>query len=251
MRSDERNGNSVLDRAFRILEVFAPLSRDLGLAEISRRSQLPKTTVYRLTLQLIELGALERSGDRYRLGIRLFEMGSAVSRQGRLREAALPFMEDLYEATHETVHLAVLNDDNVLYIEKISGRRSSPIATRVGTRKPLYCTAIGKVMLANNPSDLLDRILSKPLKRYTAHTIGDPNALKREIAMIKASGIGHDREEYVLGSTCVAVPLINGQGKAEVAISITGPTSRFDADRYDMAMKTAGLGLSRAISCIV
>jgi DNA-binding IclR family transcriptional regulator len=250
MRSDERNGASVLERAFRVLDVFTPLGRDLGLAEIARRTQLPKTTVYRLANQLVDLGALERCDDKYRLGIHLFEMGSAVSRQRRLREAALPFMEDLYEATHETVHLGVLDGNNVLYIEKISGRRSSPIATQIGTRKPVYCTALGKAILAFSPRPVLEEILGLPLSRRTPHTISTPEALMREVARIRSAGISYDREEFALGTTCVAAPLVAGDGYAEAALSITGPTSRFNADQFAIALRTAGLGLSRALSTI-
>lgn len=248
MRSDERNGISVVGRAFKVIEVFTPLGRDLGLAEIARRTELPKSTVYRLASQLLELGILERSGTRYRLGIHLFEMGSAVSRQRRLREAALPFMEDLYEATHETVHLGVLDGENVVYIDKISGSRSSPVTTRVGTRKPLYCTALGKVILAHSSRALLKSILEGPLVKFTPRTINNRNAIMREIAAIRSAGIAYDREEYSLGITCVAAPLLNQDGHAEAAISITGPTSKFQADRFAPAVRTAGLSISRAIS---
>src|SRR6185312_13350906 len=114
--------------------------------------------------------------------------------------------QDLYEATHETVHLGVLVGSHVLYIDKISGRYSSPVATQIGTRKPMYCTALGKAILAFSPPELLASLLREPLTRYTAHTISTPEALLRELAEVRKAGVAYDREEYTLGITCVAAP---------------------------------------------
>ena len=148
MRSTGRTGTSVLERAFSLLEAVGSDGAGVGLAELARRAGLPKATAYRLANQLIELGALERVGEEYQLGLKLFELGSSVARQRELREAALPFMEDLYEATHETIPLGVLDDVEVLYVEKIAGQRGHGVPTTLGTRKPLHCTSLGKAILA-------------------------------------------------------------------------------------------------------
>ncbi len=247
MRSGERNGGSVLERAFRLLNAFGPQNSNLSLAELSRRSELPKTTVFRLAAQLVEVGALERSGDTYRLGLWLFEIGSSVTRQRRLREAALPLMQDLYEATHETVHLGVLNGIDVLYIEKIAGRRVSSVATRVGTKKPLYCTALGKAILSLSPPAVVNAVLEAGLAQRVPRTISTPEALLRELKTVRKTGLAHDREEYAIGITCVASPLIEKDGTAYAALSVTGPTQRFDPERVGPAVRTAALTLSRML----
>lgn len=248
MRSDDRNGTSVLGRAFRCLDALYPDGLELGLAELARRAELPKATTYRLAAQLVELGALERSGQRYRLGIRLFEMGSSVVRQRRLRDAALPFMEDLYEATHETIHLGVINDAEVLYIEKISGRRRSPVGTQVGRSQPLYCTALGKAILAFSSEEVVRSVICAPLKRHTPYTIVSQEGLMRDLNEIRANGVAYDREEFSLGIICVAAPLLDRTGKARAALSVTGPITRFNAEQSAAAVQTAARALVRDIA---
>lgn len=241
MRSDERNGYSVLERGFRLLGAFGPEGRPLGLSELSRRAELPKATAFRLANQLVDLGALERSGDAYCLGTRLFELGSSVSRQRRLRDAALPLMEDLYEATHEMVHLGVRDDLRVLYVEKILGSHSAPAPTQVGTHRPLYCTALGKAILAHSDPSLVRAVIDAKLVRHTQYTITSPEHLLAELVAARAEGVAYDREEYHLGTTCVAAPLLGRSRYAEGALSVTGLTGRFHAERVAAAVRTLSL----------
>lgn len=247
MRFDERNGTSVLERGFRLLRAFAPRGGQLPLAELAKRAELPKTTAFRLANQLVALGALERHGDSYGLGMQLFEMGSIVPRQRRLRDAALPFMQDLYEATHETIHLGVVDGDEVLYIDKIAGRRGSRVDTQVGTRKPLYCTALGKAILARSSPAFVAKTIDRKLTRHTPYTVTSPAALRKQFDRIVAEGVAFDREEYSLGISCVASALVDRAGMAIGAISITGPTSRFRPESYAAAARAAALGISRAL----
>lgn len=247
MRSTGRTGTSVLERAFALLEVIGADGASVGLAELARRSGLPKATAYRLANQLIELHVLERVGEEYQLGLKLFELGSSVARQRELREAALPFMEDLYEATHETIHLGVLDDGEVLYIEKIAGRRGCTVPTTLGTRKPLHCTGLGKAMLAYSTPQLVQAVIQKGLPRRTSYTITDPRRLELELIHAAETGVAYDREEYELGITCVASPLLNPARRAWAAISVTGPTTRFRPERTATAVRTAALGLTRVL----
>jgi IclR family transcriptional regulator, acetate operon repressor len=247
VRSAERTGSSVLERAFALLEVVGSDGTSVGLAEMARRAALPKATAYRLANQLIELHALERVGNKYQLGLKLFELGSSVARQRELREAALPFMEDLYEATHETIHLGVLDDAEVLYVDKIAGRRTCTVPTTLGTRKPLYCTGLGKAILAYSSPQLLREVIQNGLPRRTRYTITDPHRLEVELARAGETGVAYDREEYELGIACVGSPLLNAAGRAWAAISVTGPTTRFRPERTATAVRTAALGLTRVL----
>lgn len=247
MRSDERNGASVLERGFRVLAAFGPEGRELGLGELARRAQLPKATTLRLASQLVGLGALERAGDRYRLGLSLFELGSTVWRQRRLRDAALPYMADLYEATHELVHLGAPDGLDVFYVEKILGRRSASAPTQVGTRRPLYCTALGKAILAFSEPSLVDAVIEHGLVQRTPYTITSPKRLLDELSMAQARGVAYDRQEYAVGTICVAAPLLNRSRLAEGALSVTGRTGRFSPERAAAAVQTAALALSRAL----
>jgi DNA-binding IclR family transcriptional regulator len=209
---------------------------------------LPKATAYRLACQLVDLRVLERDGRDYQVGVRLFELGNSVARQRQLREAALPFMEDLYEATHETIHLGVLDNGEVLYVEKIAGRRTCSVSTTLGARKPLYCTGLGKAILAYSSSELLQAVIKNGLIRHTRYTITDPHRLQWELARAADTGIIYDREEYELGITCVSSPVLNRAGRAWAAISVTGPTTRFRPENTAAAVRTAALGLTRVLS---
>jgi DNA-binding IclR family transcriptional regulator len=248
MRSTGRTGGSVLQRAFSLIEAFGSDGASVGLAELARRAGLPKATAYRLANQLIDLHVLERAGQEYQLGLKLFELGNSVARQRELREAALPFMEDLYEATHETIHLGVLDDAEVLYAEKIAGRRTCTVSTALGTRKPLYCTALGKAILAYSGPQLLENVIKDGLIRRTRYTITEPHRLQLELSRAAETGVAYDREEYELGITCVGSPLLNRAGRAWAAISVTGPTTRFHPERTATAVRTAALGLTRVLT---
>lgn len=247
MRSDERNGVSVLERGFRLLDAFGPERSEIGLAEMARQAKLPKSTAFRLAAQLVELGALERSGDSYRLGLRLFELGSNVARQRRLRDTALPFMEDLYEATHEMVQLGVRDGLEVLYVEKILGRRSPTVPTQVGTRRPLHCTALGKVILAHSSASLVQAVIDAGLARFAPYTITTAQRLLDELVSARQQGVAYDRGEYHVGTTCVAAPLLDGNRRAVGALSVSGLAGRFNAEHAAGAVRTAALSLSRAV----
>jgi DNA-binding IclR family transcriptional regulator len=248
MRSNGRTGTSVLERAFSLLDVLSSSGSSVGLAELARRAGLPKATAYRLACQLVDLRVLERDGQGYQVGVRLFELGNSVARQRQLREASLPFMEDLYEATHETIHLGVLDNGEVLYVEKIAGRRTCSVSTTLGARKPLYCTGLGKAILAYSSSELLQAVIKNGLIRHTRYTITDPHRLQWELARAADTGIIYDREEYELGITCVSSPVLNRAGRAWAAISVTGPTTRFRPENTAAAVRTAALGLTRVLS---
>lgn len=247
MRFDERNGSSVVERAFMLLQAFELGGPEIGLAELSRRAKLPKATTYRLANQLVSLGALERRGDVYRLGLRMFELGSNVARQRRLRDAALPFMQDLYEATHETIHLGVLDGLSVLYIEKIVGHRGCPVPTQIAAHNPLHCTALGKVILAHSDAHLVEAVVEAGLVRQSRYTIIYPRTFAIELKKIRELGVAYDSEEYKVGVSCVAAPILDRNRRARAAISITWPTGRLKADRSLAPLRSAARGLAKTL----
>ena len=187
---------SVLGKADALLGAFAvDDDQELGLSELARRTGLAKATVHRLATELVTLDYLERSGTRFRLGCRLFELGQRVPRPAVLREAARPFMEDLLIATHETIHLAVRDGHEVLYVEKLAGRRRVAAPSRVAGRMPLHCTATGKAILAFSPPDVQARVLESRLARRTPFTITDPRALGAELRRVAHDGLAVEMEE--------------------------------------------------------
>jgi IclR family acetate operon transcriptional repressor len=247
VRSTQRDERSVLGKAFRVLDAFAPAGGELSLADLARRAGLPKSTVHRVAGQLIQWGALERTPAGFRPGLRLFEWGSLVRHQRELREAAVPFMEDLYESTHETVHLGFLDDVEVVYVDKISGHRKVSVPTSIGGRMPTYCTGLGKAILAFSPPAVLERVIERGLRPRTPYTIVVPDLLREEVRRVRRAGVAFDREESTLGVACAAAPVLDRGGVAVAALSITGPTIRLDPDALGPAVRTAALGLSRAL----
>jgi DNA-binding IclR family transcriptional regulator len=246
--TSEADDPSVLGRIFRVLEAFRADKSALSLGELVDRTGLPRSTVHRVANQLTACRALDRTDDGFSLGIRLFEMGQLVSHQGMaLREVAVPFMEDLYESTHEIVNLAVLDDLDVVFIEKISGHRRVPIPTRLGTRVRTHCSGLGKALLAFSDEELWDRVVARGLPPNTPKTIVDGATLRRELRRVRRERLAVDREEYVLGVVCVAAPIFRDD-RAVAAISLTGPIERVRPDRIAPAVRTTALGISRMLS---
>lgn len=199
-----------------------------------------KPTAHRLLSELVRWGGVERTPSGHRLSMRLFVLGQ--------RAAALPYLEDLYEATHENIHLAVLDGTDTLFLEKVSGRRSMPTVSRVGGRLPAYCTATGKLLLALGPPDRLERVLDAGLVRYTPHTIIMPGLVQRELARTADRGYAVNREESEAGVSAVAAPIVDHRRRVIAAISITGHVCRLDLDRLAPAVRTAALALSREMA---
>jgi IclR family acetate operon transcriptional repressor len=224
MRSSD--GDAVVSRAFRLLSAFGPGRPELTLDELATSSGLARSTVHRLAGQLADQGALEHSRRGWRLGVRLFELGQIVPRQQRLRDVALAYMEDVYEATRETVHLAVLDGGEVLYVEILSGHRKVPTPSRRGGRMPAHCTAVGKVLLAFS-DDVGEGFLASAgaLPRRTPQTLTDPDRLRRELQDVRRSGLAFDREEALPGLVCVAAPILTAKGTARAALSASMPAT--------------------------
>jgi IclR family transcriptional regulator, acetate operon repressor len=252
MRSTQRNAdpsapNSVLGRALTLLTAFRAGDEELSLAELHRRTGIAKPTIHRLLGELAEWTIVERTPHGFRLGMRLFELGQLVPSQHGLREAAAPFLTDLFEATHETVHLAVPDGTEVIYVQKLDGRRGPRVSSRVGGRMPAYCTGVGKALLAFGPPERFTDVLSVGMHRRTPRTIIAPGLLRAELETIRASGVALEREESTVGITCVAAPVHDSQGNVVAAISITGWANRLNPDRFAPAVRTAALGVSRTL----
>jgi DNA-binding IclR family transcriptional regulator len=245
--TNQQRGRTVTSKVVSLFDAFTSSMPEMSLNELARRTGLPLSTTYRLASELVDWGGLERvNGGGYRIGLRLWEVGTLAPRSVSVREVALPFMQDLYEATHENVQLAVLEGHEALYIEKITGRDSTAIKTRRGGRLPLHATGVGKVLLAHAPESLLDEVLAAGLKRYTPHTIIAPGHLRRALEEIRRTGVGFAREELTVGTVSVAAALGDCDGVV-AAMSIVVRSSRPNLQRLAPAVRTAALCASRRL----
>ncbi len=231
-----------------VLEAFTADDVDLSLADLARRTGLPKATVHRLCQELAAWGALERVAVRYRLGLRLWELGQRVPRQRVFREAALPYLENLLLVTRETVHAAVLDGREAVYIERLSGRASASSApSRMGGRMDLHATATGKCLLAHSSSDFVEQVLASELPAHTPHTVVAPELLRRQLAHVRRNGFAVERSEVRVGYLSVAAPVFGVGGVVVGAISVTAPTARATAAALAPTVRAAAAGVSRSL----
>lgn len=208
-------------RALRILDAFCARQPAMTLSELARRSGLPVSTVHRMLGDLVSWGALERGADgRYRVGLRLWELGSLCPRGQGLRERLLPFLEDLSQITHENVQLAVREGSDVVYVERIAGTGAVPVLTRVGGRFAMTATGVGLVLLAHAPAEVQEHVLAGPLERFTPHTVTDPRALRRMLADVRANGYAVSDRQVTSDALSVAAPVCDGDGTALAAVSL-------------------------------
>lgn len=239
--------DTYLHRVVAVLGAFRPEEDAVGAAEVARRIGLPKSTVHRLILSLLDEGLLERHGSQLRLGLRLFEIGQRVPRQRVLRDAALPYMSDLREATRQTVHLAVLEGSEVVYVEILSSPGSPPLPSRVGGRLPAHATGVGKAMLAFSPPDVIRAVLDGDLARLSKRSTTAPGLLARELGVIRHEGVAYDREESAQGVVCAASPVLAPGGEVLGALSVSGWSNRIRLKHVSPAVHTAVLALSRTL----
>ncbi len=237
-RNPER---TVLGRIASIMEAFDGSRQVLGLGDLSERTGLPKSTLHRLADQLCQVGWMARDSGGYRLGIRMFEMGSLAIEENTLHEAALPHLQTLAAKTGMSVHLGILDRAEVVHLEKVTAGPPRLTARR-GSRAPAYCTALGKAIAAYD-DDALRTILSAPMPRRTANTITEPFTLRAELSQIRKSGVAFDRGELHDKIVCVAAP-IGQSGDTLGAVSLTGVAGRM---RWGLAAE-AVLSTASAIS---
>lgn len=248
MSPSERDGMGGLDRAAAILSAFDATHRELTLATLVARCGLPRSTTHRTASKMITLGWLDKPADRYRIGNRLFEISGLAPIRHELREAVLPFLQDLYQAAKTTVQLGVLEGTQILVVDKITGHRPMPMLSQVGGTIPAYCSALGRAILAYSPATVVDRVLDAGMPARTPRTLTSPVAVRRELAAIPDRGWATEREEGNIGVNCVAGPIFGPLGGIVAALSVTGPTGAVRPDRLGPAVRLAAAAASRAYS---
>jgi len=239
---------SVTSRAFDLLGAFDPQHRTLTLSAMARRAGIPLATAHRLVGELHRWGALARldSGE-YVIGRRLWDLGLLAPVQTGLRQVASPFLHDLYGATLATVHLAVRDGSEVLYVDRLAGHVSVPVVSKIGSRLPMHATGVGKVLLAYAPDDVRAEVLGR-LTRITPYTITQPARLLEQLRRVRAEGFATTGEEMSLGACSVAVP-VRGPGAGVVAaLGLVVPDLRRERARLVSALQVAAQGIARTLS---
>ncbi|MCX4092596.1 IclR family transcriptional regulator [Nocardia sp. alder85J] len=239
---------SVLTRALGLLAAFDTGHPVLKLADLADRAELPQTTAYRYATDLVQWGALDRApGGGYQIGLRMLEVAAHCPRGRPLRDVALPYMEDLYEATHQNVQLAVRDGDEVMYVEFLAARNAVAVKTRIGARWPLHATGVGLAILAHSPAEVLDEVLARPFAVFTPKTIDDPDRLRRALAEVRHTGVAISDGQVTLDGYSVAAPVFGPDGRVLAAVSIVVPAGDAKRSAWAPAVRTAANGISREL----
>ena len=249
-RAEEGIGRSrsLLGRADAIITAFDEDHVSLTLMGLVARTGLPKTTVHRTVKKMVELRWIECHEGRYGIGTRLFARAALAGGQARLRVTALPVLQQLRAATQETVHLAVIDGNEIVVIERLAGRRPIVAFSRVGGRVPALSTALGKVLAAFAVEDDREQIIDRGLEARTPNTLTRPSRIRQELAEVRMRRVGYDREECALGVGCVAAPVTAVDGSCVGAMSITGPSTPADLLGLTPAVRAAARSVSRALA---
>ena len=248
MAGGSRNpGRSVTSRALALLDAFDDAHPRLTLTDIARRSGLALSTAHRLVAELETWEGLARRADgRYEIGRKIWDLGLLAPVHRELREVALPFMQDVFAAMRENVHLAVREGTNALYVERISGHQAVAIVSRAGTRLPLHATAVGKALLAHASLEVQEQVLAD-LTAVTVHTVTDPGRLRAQLDEVRRRGFARTAEEMSLGTSSMAVPVLEPGRGAVAAIEVVVAGGRRDLTRLAPALQVAARAIARGI----
>ena len=221
-----------LVKVARVLECFSTVNRTMSLGEICARTKFPKSTTHRLLASMREVGLLDqdREGERYRLGLKLFELGNIVLANMELHREARPFVDALTRISGHVVHLAVFDGRQAVVIHRADPSPESANPVTFIEAAPVHCTSVGKAILAFQPQAVIARVIRAGLQRYTDNTVTDAKKLESELARTRKRGYAVDDAEHQPGIRCVGAPIRDQAGRVFAGISVSGPARRMPAD---------------------
>jgi DNA-binding IclR family transcriptional regulator len=239
-----------LNRGLRIIESIAAINGSATLAEIARKTSLPRSTAHHLLRALVDFGYLVQDGQArtYTLAPKLFRLTGRAWTKEQLAEIAMPFLDELSQRTGEGSSLAVLRDGTVTVVAKREPEGPVRVVQEVGARRPVYCTAVGKAIAAWLPHQELEGVIRRTVfERLTPHTITTPAAFRRELAHIRATGFALDNEEHILGIRCIAAPVRDHSGEVRASLCVVGPKIHLPQRRL-MEIRLAILAVANDLS---
>jgi DNA-binding IclR family transcriptional regulator len=244
--------SKTLTRALDIIDVFDYDNRELTAQEVSARTGIPLSTLYRLIRDLETRGYLKYNSQSatYGLGMRFFELGCVVEQQIQLPEICAPLMRQLSEQFDATVMLTAVYRNEVICLDVMQSRRILRLAMERGTRLPFYAGAGSKILMAFLPENMLDKLLEQPIVPFTSHTLTDPATFKLQLAQIREQGYALSDQEMNPGAVGIATPIFNAQREVVAGLTLAGPSSLLARERYPEyieALQTAGREASRML----
>ncbi|MCG3756034.1 IclR family transcriptional regulator [Amycolatopsis sp. Poz14] len=235
-------------RLLSVLDCFSPRTPVLSLTEIAQSASLPLSTAHRLVGELADWGALARDEHGgYHLGLKLWELGSLSLARASIREIALPYLGDLFDATGENVHLSVLDGTDVVFLARLAGHRSVGILTTTGSRLPATTTATGRVLLAHAAADTRESALTSPIAAETPHTTTDPETLRAELADIARTGYCVADRQLADDAVAVAAPIRDATARVTAAVAVVGRRETTSVAHLVPAVVTTATGVARSL----
>lgn len=225
---------SSVKKALKVLQAFTDERTELGVTQISELLKSHKSSISRILMTLMAEGFVEKNPltNKYRLGMKLVELGNRALSRFELKEYAGPYLEALAKKTNEIIHLSILDKNEIVYTDKKGEGQVLTVATKIGGRNPAYACGMGKVLLAGLSSEELVKVMSlAPLKRFTSTTIAEIPQLLKELEKVRKQGFALDNEESFPGIKCVAAPIKDIRGTVIAAMSATVPKQRMDRER--------------------
>lgn len=241
-----------VDRALTILEEVASSEVEVGVTELANKLDLHKSTVHRMLNTLMHKGYIEQNPETegYKVGLKVFELGSKMFNELEIRDQSL-YLKELMQETNETVHLVVRDGDQGVYIDKVDTKQTLRMYSKIGRRVPLYCSAVGKVLLSNLSQDKLEKLYKGvEFKRYTKNTITNWDDFLKELKKVRQNGYAVDNEEHEEEIRCIAAPIKNYKGQIIAAISISGPVFRITdkkVNEFAFKVKNKALMISKRL----
>jgi DNA-binding IclR family transcriptional regulator len=227
--NDDTQGRlSSVATAIRLLKAFSEDEVEIGISTLSKRLGIAKSTVHRLAVTLVSEGLLEQDPEtgKYRLGLSLFRLGALVRRRMTISGEARPFLFQLRAKTDETVHLAILDGNEIMYVYDLESSQAIRMRSDLGGRKPAYCTAEGQAILAFSEPAVVEHVIAKGLAPRTPQTITTPDGLRRALEAVRQRGCAIEDEESELGMRCIAAPIRDDTGEVIAAVGLAGPVTR-------------------------
>ena len=229
---------SSVHKTFAVLEYFTIQKPEWGVTELAKEMGSNKSTIYRFLADLQQIGILNKhpKSEKYSLGLKLFELGNRVQLKAAFVDKTHPELIEVAKSITETVHIAVLKNHQIFYLDKVESPQGLKVSSHIGSFGPAYATSLGKVLLAFLPSDQQEKTIQVIMedqtpKAFTTHTITDRYRLIKELDKIKIKGYAIDREESEVGLICVAIPIFNQYNEVVASLSASGPANRFEEEK--------------------
>lgn len=230
IKMDEDYKVKSLVKAMHVLECFSVKNTELGISDIARQLDLQKSTVHNILSTFEKMGYVTQNHQtgRYSLGLKMLSFSYVINSHLDLRRVFTPYMHQIAQAVNEVCYLGIPYGSSVMYLEAAYPQYSSSTRSITGETAPMYCTGLGKVMLAFMPEEEREAILQQPRVKFTDYTITDVGVLRDNLEEVRINGFSTDNMEHEYGIRCVAVPIFGVDGRLVASISVSGPSPRFD-----------------------